>query len=209
MIKTYKDYTKDVTEYCDVCIIGSGPGGAVAAKEIAEQGYSVVLVEEGGHYTIKDWDGKPMQSMIDMWRDGGATMTLGIPAVMLPLGKCIGGTSTINSLTCFRTPSNVLMNWQMELGLYHLTMNNLDDIFKKIEKEISVTELPWDRLGNCAKKYAKCANFVQRFHDRRIPNLRSAKTWRRHHFVNCRNSKRRGNFAIFKNFAGFGNVRYL
>ena len=57
MIKTFKDYAGNFSETCDVCIIGSGPGGGVVAKELAEKGVSVVLLEEGGHFTVNDWDG--------------------------------------------------------------------------------------------------------------------------------------------------------
>ncbi len=151
MLKEFRDYSKNIDENCDVCVIGSGAGGAVAAKEIAEAGYSVVLVEEGGYFTKEHFTGKPLQSMQDMWRDGGATMTFGVPAVMLPLGKCIGGTTAINAGTCFRTPDHVLLKWQKEFGLDHLTKQNLDDIFQRVEKEISVTDLSWDILGNCVK----------------------------------------------------------
>ena len=38
------------TETADVCVIGSGAGGAVAAKELAEAGRSVVLLEASSHH---------------------------------------------------------------------------------------------------------------------------------------------------------------
>ncbi|MGR3310734.1 MAG: NAD(P)-binding protein [Candidatus Brocadiales bacterium] len=41
----------DIEEKVDVCVIGSGAGGAVTAKELAEAGYSVVGMEKGGYYT--------------------------------------------------------------------------------------------------------------------------------------------------------------
>ena len=37
---------------CEVLIIGSGPGGASTAALLAEAGRDVVLIEEGGNYSI-------------------------------------------------------------------------------------------------------------------------------------------------------------
>lgn len=151
MIKTINDYSGDINESCDVCVIGSGPGGGVVAKELAEKGLSVVLLEEGGHYTVKEWDGKPVTGLIGMYRSGGSTGTLGNPFISLTLGKCIGGTSTVNSATCFRTPAPVLRRWRDELGLGDLTEEALGPYFERVEATVHVTELPWDVLGNNAK----------------------------------------------------------
>lgn len=150
MIQDHRNYTRDLHEECDVCVIGSGAGGAVAAKELAEKGFSVVLLEEGGHFTRENWNGKPYFSMTHMWRNGGGTMTLGLPGVSVPAGRCIGGTTTINSCTCFRTPEKVMRQWRQEFGLTRTDGKSLSPYFDRVEKEISVTELSWDVLGNCA-----------------------------------------------------------
>ena len=175
MIRQFSDYDGDINETADVCVIGSGAGGAVAAKELAQKGYSVVLLEEGGHHTRETWNGKPFRAMVDMFRNGGGTFTLGIPTVSITLGKCIGGTTTINSLTCFRTPPKILKTWRDKLGLAGFTDEYLDPYFEKIEKAIHVTELPWDVLGNCAK-------IIKRGADSLGLNCRPLK----HNALNCR-----------------------
>ena len=43
--------------------------------------------------------------MTRLYRDGGQTMTLGAPPILLPLGRGLGGTTLVNSGTCFRTPA--------------------------------------------------------------------------------------------------------
>ncbi|MEA2699048.1 MAG: hypothetical protein QOI66_3319, partial [Myxococcales bacterium] len=40
----------------DYCVVGSGAGGSMAAAVLAQAGAQVVLVEEGGHYTRKDFN---------------------------------------------------------------------------------------------------------------------------------------------------------
>jgi choline dehydrogenase-like flavoprotein len=150
MIKTFKDYNGDFSENCDVCVIGSGPGGGVVAKELAEKGRSVVLLEEGGHITADEWDGRPARGLREMYRGCGTTGTMGNPFISLTLGKCIGGTSTVNSATCFRTPAPILKKWRDELGLDTMTEEILSPYFDRVEKIVNVTELPWDVLGNNA-----------------------------------------------------------
>ena len=54
MIRKFHDYSGDIEEACDICVIGSWAGGSVAVKEISGRGYSVVLIEEGGYYTKED-----------------------------------------------------------------------------------------------------------------------------------------------------------
>lgn len=150
MIRTIRDYTGSIDETCEVCVIGSGPGGGVVAKELAEKGRDVVLLEEGGHVTSADWDGRPARGLRQMYRGCGTTGTLGNPFISLTLGKCIGGTSTVNSATCFRTPAPVLKKWREELGLDAMTEETLAPYFDRVEKIVNVTELPWDVLGNNA-----------------------------------------------------------
>lgn len=147
MIYTNKDITADITESADVCIIGSGAGGAVVAKELAEKGLDVVALEEGGYYTSKDFSKKPSEITKLLYREAGTTMAIGMPAIMIPLGRCVGGTTVINSGTCFRTPPAVLRHWEREFGLTQITPERLNPYFEKVEKIINVTETPENLLG--------------------------------------------------------------
>ncbi|MGB4267839.1 MAG: GMC family oxidoreductase [Spirochaetota bacterium] len=152
MIYTLNDYKYNYKNNfdADVCIIGSGAGGAVVAYELAVIGYSVVVVEEGGYFTTKDYNGKPLNNMKAMWRQAGSTVSFGIPPISIPTGKCVGGTTAINSATCFRTPEHIIKQWNENVRV-DINYKNLEPYFEKVEKIINVTELPWDILGNCAK----------------------------------------------------------
>ncbi|MFP4039753.1 MAG: GMC family oxidoreductase N-terminal domain-containing protein [Desulfosudaceae bacterium] len=151
MIHTFADYKGDFQKTCQVCVIGSGPGGAVVAKELAEKGHEVVLLEEGGHFTRADWNGLPLPGLMNLYRDGGSTGTVGNAGISVTLGRCIGGSSTINSATCFRTPEPILANWRRDLGLAHLTPAALEPVFERVESILNVTELPWEVLGKNAR----------------------------------------------------------
>ncbi len=152
MIYAIHDYKKNKNNVfvSDVCVIGSGAGGAVAAYELAALGYSVIIIEEGGYYTQNDYDGKPLNNMKMMWRGAGSTVSFGIPPISIPVGKCVGGTTAINSATCFRTPEHVVYQWNKNLFV-NLDYNELIHHIERVEKIINVTELNWDVLGKCAK----------------------------------------------------------
>src|ERR1039457_4768431 len=92
----------------DVCVIGAGAGGAVVAAELAEGGMSVVVLEEGHWHDPDGFTARMPEMLARLYRDGGQIVTLGKPPIMLPLGRGMGGTTLINSGTCFRTPAHVL-----------------------------------------------------------------------------------------------------
>lgn len=134
----------------DVCVIGTGAGGAVAAKELAEGGLSVVMLEDGGHFTTDDFTARPREMMGKLYRDAGQTITLGNAPIVLPQGRAVGGTTIINSGTCFRTPTPVLDSWARDFGM-EIDAATLDPYFRRVEREINVTQIPEDVAGQNAR----------------------------------------------------------
>jgi choline dehydrogenase-like flavoprotein len=131
----------------DVCIVGAGAGGAVAAAELAEGGAKVVVLEQGPHHDADSFSARPVEMMTALYRDGGQGLTLGSPPILLPLGRGIGGTTLVNSGTCFRTPGAVLERWQREYGLHELTVQELDPCFERVERALSVAEVTPELAG--------------------------------------------------------------
>ncbi len=128
----------DIKEECDVCVIGSGAGGAVIAHKLAEAGRKVIILEEGGFYGAEDF-GQDAAAMTNLlYRNGGLTNTFGWPAIIVPVGRCVGGTTTINSGTCFRTPDKVLDKWVEEFGLTTWSSGRMERHFAEIEKNLHV-----------------------------------------------------------------------
>jgi len=134
----------------DACVIGSGAGGAVAAKELAEGGMDVVLLEEGEWWETDDFTARPREMSQRLYRDAAQVTTVGTPPIILPLGQAVGGTTLINSATCFRTPPHVLERWRREFGLESLTPAALDPFFRRVERELNVAQVPADIAGRNA-----------------------------------------------------------
>jgi choline dehydrogenase-like flavoprotein len=134
----------------DVCVVGAGAGGAVAAAELAEGGAKVVVLEQGPRHDADRFSARPVEMMARLYRDGGQGVTLGSPPILLPLGRGLGGTTLVNSGTCFRTPASVLERWQREYGLHELTSETLDPCFALVEHALSVAEVTPELAGGNA-----------------------------------------------------------
>ncbi len=52
----YRDYQKSQIIKTDICVIGSGCGGATVAKKLLENGLDVILIEKGGYYPPSTFD---------------------------------------------------------------------------------------------------------------------------------------------------------
>jgi len=135
-----------VLHEADVCVIGAGAGGAVVAAELAEGGARVVLLEQGPRHDTDRFSARPPEMLARLYRDAGQTATLGSPPILLPLGRGLGGTTLVNSGTCFRTPPAVLERWAGEFGL-DLDAATLAPCFERVEEAISVAEVTPELAG--------------------------------------------------------------
>ena len=142
MIFTYSHLTGHVDETCDVCVVGSGAGGSVVAKELAEAGLSVILLEEGGYHSTEDFRNiNSLEGMLKLYRNAGTTAMLGKPGILYVEGRCVGGSTTVNGGTCWRTPEKILKRWQWERGLDDLTPKKMDFYFKRVEETLSIQSI--------------------------------------------------------------------
>jgi choline dehydrogenase-like flavoprotein len=123
---------------CDVVVVGTGAGGAVVAKELAEQGLAVLMLEEGEYHQRQDFTRRSMPATQQLYRDAGLTGVVGNAVIPIPLGRAVGGSTTINSGTCFRTPDWILESWRTELGLLEMTPEHLDPYFSKVERTLEI-----------------------------------------------------------------------
>ncbi len=137
-------------ERADVCVIGSGAGGAVIAKELAEGGLSVIVIEEGAYFTQEDFQGPLFERVQKLYRDGGLTAALGRRTIPIPLGKCVGGTTVVNSGTCFRAPDSVLREWESRWGIEGADPASMEPIFRRVEEIIGVKPTPRELMSENA-----------------------------------------------------------
>jgi choline dehydrogenase-like flavoprotein len=102
-----EDFREDDVE-CDVVVVGTGAGGAVVGRELADRGLAVVFVEEGDHHRRDAFDGSSVRAHQRFYR---GAFSLGNVAMPVFMGRLVGGSTAINGGTCFRPPPWVLDRW--------------------------------------------------------------------------------------------------
>ena len=139
----------------EVVVVGSGAGGAVVAAELARQGIAVVLLEEGGYFDRRQFDGRALKLQGDLYRDITATTTVGNCWIPVPVGRTVGGSTTINNATCYRAPPRIFDSWRREFGLVDLTETGLEDAYQRVERFLEVERASAKHLGGGADVVAR------------------------------------------------------
>jgi choline dehydrogenase-like flavoprotein len=136
----------DLTLDADVCIIGSGPGGSVAAARLANAGARVVLLEEGGYHTRKDFKMQEAVAFPQLYQEHGNRATDDLSIAILQ-GRGVGGGTLVNWTTSFRTPETTLTVWRERFGLAEMTPAALAPHFDEAEKRLGIHQVTLDEVN--------------------------------------------------------------
>lgn len=124
----------------DVCIIGSGAGGAVAAALLAQAGFNVVVLEEGGHHSKAEFKMREDLAYPMLYQEAGARTTKDLSVAILQ-GRAVGGTTVVNWTTSFRTPPAVLEHWRREHAVSGFSEADLAPHFAAVEDRLNIQEI--------------------------------------------------------------------
>jgi choline dehydrogenase-like flavoprotein len=124
---------------CDVAVIGSGAGGGVTAELLSRAGLSVVIVEEGPLRSSSDFDQHEATAYPALYQESAARKTED-KAITILQGRCVGGSTTVNWTSSFRTPPSTLAYWREHFGL-EFDRDALTPYFEQAERRLSIA--PW------------------------------------------------------------------
>jgi choline dehydrogenase-like flavoprotein len=135
----------------DVCVIGSGAGGAVAARELAEAGRSVVVVEDGSYVRSAEFTEREEVMYPRLYREGGTSANAEY-TVLVSQGRAVGGSTVPGFCLCVRPPRAILAYWQRAFDLDGLSYEALHPHVRKVERQIGARRiLPEQVNANGAK----------------------------------------------------------
>ena len=129
----------------DVVVVGSGAGGGVVAGELAGRGRDVLLLELGRHFTAADfmrWEAKATHDLF--WPLRLAPVGNGEMLAFLS-GRCVGGTTTINSKVALRAQERDVAKWHAATGLTGdrgepFAAAELGPYYERVEQVLGVRE---------------------------------------------------------------------
>jgi len=128
----------------DLCVVGSGAGGATAAMVAAEAGLRVVIIEAGEFLTPADMVQREEVMLPRLfWENGGRT-TVGCE-VKIHQGRGVGGSTLHNLNLCKRIPDSIRAAWSAERRLDKLPSDTWNALYSEIESLLSVSQVPRER----------------------------------------------------------------
>ena len=129
----------------DVVIIGSGAGGGVTAEILTKAGLHVLIVEEGALKSSKDFKMREADAYPQLYQESAARKTKD-KAINILQGRTVGGSTTVNWTSSFRTPPATLAVWQKTFGLADYSPQALAPWFEQMEARLGIA--PWQTPPN-------------------------------------------------------------
>jgi choline dehydrogenase-like flavoprotein len=126
----------------EVLVIGSGAGGATTAARLAEAGRSVLVVEEGPWVDPDAIEPFSLDEMVVKYRHHGSSAALGSPPVAYAEGRCVGGSTEVNSGLWHRLPDHLVDEWAATYDIDEFSPAALAAYAERVEADQTVSFVP-------------------------------------------------------------------
>jgi choline dehydrogenase-like flavoprotein len=130
---------------CDVAIVGSGAGGGITAELLSAADLKIVIIEEGPLKSSSDFRQLESEAYPSLYQESAARKTAD-KAINILQGRCVGGSTTVNWTSSFRTPPATLAYWREHFGLTELSDDAMSTWFYQAEQRLNIG--PWLTLPN-------------------------------------------------------------
>jgi choline dehydrogenase-like flavoprotein len=169
----------------EVLVVGSGAGGATTAAVLAEAGRDVLVLEEGPWVGAEEVEPFSLDEMVRKYRHHGSSAAFGSPPVAYAEGRCVGGSTEVNSGLWHRLPDELVEEWRTRYDIDEFTPDVLDRYAARAEAWQSVAPVPGapplsssllqrgaERLGWRSVEFPR----LFRYDDGRLPGVKQTMT---------------------------------
>src|SRR3989338_3482572 len=145
---------REQKDQADYVVIGAGAAGGRAAQFLSEAVFSVIILEEGPWIRTDLFSIDVYPAMKTLFRNTGAQLANGRARFPVIQGRCVGGSTTVNSAIAWRVPEEVIDHWNLETISYP----NLEPHFEALDKALTVKPVDNQILGNHNSLFGQAAN---------------------------------------------------
>jgi choline dehydrogenase-like flavoprotein len=128
---------REETLQADVCVVGSGAGGAVIAATLARSGFEVIVLEAGSFRTPETFTQREADAYDTMLQGHGLLTTKDLAFSVLA-GQTAGGSTAINWMTSLRPPIWAREEWEREAGMIGLASPEFDALVNEVWSRLHV-----------------------------------------------------------------------
>ncbi len=125
----------------DVVIIGTGAGGGTTAEVLANAGLRVLMIEEGPLKSSNDFNMDERDAYSTLYQEAVSRVTKD-NAITILQGRCVGGSTTVNWTSSFRTPEQTLDYWASEFAVKGSSKADMAPWFADREQRLNIS--PWE-----------------------------------------------------------------
>jgi choline dehydrogenase-like flavoprotein len=126
----------------EVLVVGSGAGGATTAAVLAEAGRDVLVLEEGPALEPGAVEPFSLAELQRAYRHQGSSATLGLPPIAYAEGRCVGGSTEVNSGLWNRLPRVLADRWRTQRRLQAFEAADLDHHAEQVERWLEISKVP-------------------------------------------------------------------
>lgn len=125
----------------EVAVVGSGAGGAVTASRLATAGRDVLVLEEGPRFDPDAVEPFSLEELATRYRHRGLSASLGSPAIAFAEGRCVGGSTEVNSGLYHRLPGEMVARWARRYAIDEFDEPALDRYAEELEADLGVSRV--------------------------------------------------------------------
>lgn len=123
----------------DVAIVGSGAGGGITAEILAKAGLKVLVIEEGPLRSSTQFRQLESEAYPQLYQEAAGRKTAD-KAINILQGRCVGGSTTVNWTSSFRTPKPTLDHWREQFALPESSVEAMAPWFESAERRLNVSD---------------------------------------------------------------------